>query len=152
MTGRLLLACRRPLVETPLLEQVLKEEKAVPLTRTEQQMIEAILAPRPLVGTPSLAGSASSSPVATEPSTPHRHWGQHIDDSARPTTLGEALEIIAAACGLQLDPASTRGHSSKQVAEDISGLTVHTALKVLLTPRNLGYEIKDGVLFLLPVG
>ena len=55
LVGRLVLACRRPMAEVPLLEQVLAEDQAVPLTRPERQEVEAVLAERPpLIAAPSI--------------------------------------------------------------------------------------------------
>ena len=44
LVGRLVLACRRPLSETPLLQQVLAKDKAIPLTPPERRQVETILA------------------------------------------------------------------------------------------------------------
>jgi hypothetical protein len=63
LTGRLLLATQAPLERVPLLEEVVRGGKVLPLGRKEEQAVEAILA----TGKPSLAVAAAAAGTVPEP-------------------------------------------------------------------------------------
>ena len=89
LVGRLVLACRRPLAETPPLEQVLLEERAVSLSGAERQEVEAILAESPWI---------SLAPVARPEVAPQADGGraQPIPEAIPAETLDVLDEPLLA--------------------------------------------------------
>ena len=137
LAGRLVLACRRPLAETPLLEEVLLEDKAVPLTPTERQEVEAILADRPLVDVPPLiknialaAGGAarSSAESKTPPGVDKVSAAVAAVPSAPPARLPSSVGTLPAAVAENLAVPGQRDRADGPVAGHSGGYRSSTAV------------------------